>query len=157
VLHDPLNPGKETAMTVVRMIGLIAITACSSAFPLNRSVRTLTDSLLLWFAAIVLYVCSAEAAFCFGTVGYVSPGGSLPAADSPLPWEISLFGKCQARKNLADRGFTFWAFNQFHVPANVSGGIDPAKKPLNQTFLAANVDFEKIGWWEGGQFRVSGI
>ncbi len=79
----------------------------------------------------------------------------LPAADSPLPWEGSLFGDSAGRRTRADSGFTYWGYNEFHVPANVSGGISTAINPLNRTFGAADIDFEKLGWGEGGQFRIS--
>ena len=125
-----------------------------SAFKLSRSARTLTASLLLWITVIVFCVCSAEEAFCSGK-RFIPPGIPLPAADSPLPWEEGLLADNQGRRYLADRGITFFAWNEFHVPANVSGGIDTAIRPINRTFAAGNVDFEKIGWWKGGQFRSS--
>jgi porin len=135
------------------MIRAIDDNRCS-ALPLNRSVRTLPDALLLWFAAIVVCVCSAQEAFC-AERPYVPPKLPLPAADSPLPWEGSLFADSAKRRSLADSGFTIWGWNQFHVPAVVSGGIDTDIEPLNRTYAAANFDLEKMDWWEGGQFRVS--
>ena len=107
-------------------------------------------------AAIVLCACISGQAFGTGSVHkFLPPGSPLPAPDSPLPWQTGLFGDSPGRKSLADRGFTFWGFEELHVPANISGGLNTDIKPLNRTFAGANLDTGKLGWWEGGQFRAS--
>jgi porin len=113
--------------------------------------------MLLGFATIVLCVFSAQEALCQGQGVFLPPGAPMPAADSPLPWEAGLFGKSPRRKTLADHGFTWWGFTQYHIPANVSGGLQTSIDPLSRYWISANFDFEKMGWWKGGQFRISSI
>ena len=110
----------------------------------------------VYLAAIVLCACISGQAFGTGSVNkHLPPGSPLPPPDSPLPWQTSLYGDTPGRKSLADSGFTFWGFEEFRPIANVSGGLKTAIRPLNRTFAAANLDFEKLGWGEGGQFRAS--
>jgi porin len=109
-----------------------------------------------------MVVCLVGVAFCLfqpqeaqGQGSDVPPGFPFPAADSPLGWEGALFGKCQTRKNLADRGITFLGINQMFAPANVAGGKRTAMDPTNRFIGTANLDFEKLFCCRGSQFRIS--
>jgi len=61
------------------------------------------------------------------------------------------------RSRLAQNGVEFEFFYVGSMPTNLAGGIR-AGSAYQHGFLAAlDLDTEKLGWWEGGLFHLSGV
>ncbi|TDU70612.1 OprB family porin [Prosthecobacter fusiformis] len=61
------------------------------------------------------------------------------------------------RTRLAENGVDFEFFYVGSMPTNLGGGIR-AGSAYQHGFLAAmDLDTEKLGWWNGGHFHVSGV
>lgn len=61
------------------------------------------------------------------------------------------------RSRLAENGVEFEFFYVGSMPTNLGGGIR-AGSAYQHGFLAAlDLDTEKLGWWNGGHFHVSGV
>jgi hypothetical protein len=86
--------------------------------------------MVLCLVGVALCLCLEQKAF--GQGSDLPPGFPFTAADSPLGWEGALLGKCQARKNLADRGITVLGVNQMFATGNVAGGKD---QPVNNSAI----------------------
>lgn len=61
------------------------------------------------------------------------------------------------RTELANQGYTFFAYYNAIVAGNVSGGIDHGSDYAQDVFVGAQFDLERLLGWKGTTFTLSGI
>ena len=61
------------------------------------------------------------------------------------------------RTELADNGYTFFAYFNGIVASNVSGGIDSGTALATDLYAGMTIDLQKAMGWKGWTFNLSGI
>jgi len=61
------------------------------------------------------------------------------------------------RSELADKGYTFFAYLNGIVASNVSGGVNSGTALATDLYAGVNVDLQKTLGWTGWNFNLSGI
>jgi porin len=119
---------------------------------------TYTTSVLTALAAIFLPVAGALAAD--GNVGDEVP---LPTGQTTVAQGTWLGGDYLTgdwggkRTELADKGYTFFAYLNGIVAKNVSGGIKTGSSSATDLYAGMTVDLQKSMGWAGWTFNLSGI
>jgi len=120
--------------------------------------KTHTTSALSALAAVLLPIAGAVAED--GNVGDevpVTTGETTTAQGGWLAGDYLTGDWGGARSELADKGYTFFAYLNGIVAGNVSGGINSGTALASDLYAGMTVDLQKAMGWDGWTFNLSGI
>jgi porin len=118
------------------------------------------NSTMIALAALAAATFPAAGAFAAdGNVGDEVPvtAGSSASGGSWLNGDYLTGDWGGKRTDLADKGYTFFAYLNGIVAGNVSGGIDSGTALATDLYAGMTIDLQKAMGWTGWTFNLSGI